>query len=485
MRRGRRLAVAAVALAVAGCRAVGPEYERPEVETDPAWGSAAERPFNAADPQDLETWWVGFDDPVLNGLVERAFDENLDLASAVQRVRQAAALRRVNAGERFPDLDGLGAYSREREGSNGFGALTEPEEFDLFTLGLEFGWELDVWGRVSRLVESADADLAATVEDLHDVRVLIASDVVNEYVNLRTAQSRLGVARRNIEIQQRSLDLTVRRFEAGAAPRLDVAQARTNLANTEAELPTLEADVRDSLLRLAVLLGRNPTALLEELSPVRDLPVPPTDIAVGVPADALRRRPDVRSAERSLAAEVARIGVELGDLYPRFSLNGSLDFNATDAGDWFDSDSLGWGFGPSFSWNLFDGGRERGQVRAQEAVADLALLTYRSTVLNALEDVESAMYRHARQLERTDALRRATEAARQSAELSRQLYLEGRSDFQNVLDSERELFSAEDGLIVSRAEVATSFITLQRSLGGGWSGQPQAMATEAGGVGTP
>ncbi|MEM1108856.1 MAG: efflux transporter outer membrane subunit [Planctomycetota bacterium] len=455
--------------AFSGCQAIGPDYAPPSVDTDKAWAASEESLFNAASPESIETWWDTLNDPILNDLIERAFAANLDLATAVQNVRQAAAIRGVNAGERFPDFDATGSYSREQQGQNGFPALDDPAEFDFFALGLEFGWELDVWGRVSRLVESADADLAAAVEDLYDVQVLLATEVASEYVGLRTAQARLDVAMQNIEIQLKSLELTQTRFDAGAAPQLDVAQAETNLANTEAELPSLKADVRDALLRLAVLLGENPTSLIEELASSSSIPEPPAEIAIGIPADVLRRRPDIRSAERTLAAEVARIGVELGDLYPRFSLGGSFEFNSTDADSWFNADSFNFGFGPSFSWNIFDGGRERGDVRAQEAAADIALLSYRSAVLNAIEDVESATYQHARQLERTDAFDRASAAAQQSADLSRQLYLEGRSDFQNVLDSERELFTAQDNLIVSRSEVTTTYITIQRSLGGGWS----------------
>ncbi|MEM9083171.1 MAG: TolC family protein, partial [Planctomycetota bacterium] len=294
-------------------------------------------------------------------------------------------------------------------------------------------------------------------------------DVASEYVALRTAQERVRVARRNIAIQRQSLQLTTIRFENGASPQLDVAQAETNLANTEAELPLLIADERDAALRLAVLLGENPTNLLDELRVAATIPLPPERISVGIPADTLRRRPDVRSAERTLAAEVARIGVELGDLYPVFTLGGSLEFGSTNFGSLFDADSIGFGVGPGFSWNLFDGGRERGEVRAQEAIADIALLNYRSTVLEALEEVEGSLFRHARQTEQAEAFARASIAAGQSAELSRQLYLEGRSDFQNVLDSERELFIAEDNLILSRSDVALTYITLQRSLGGGWS----------------
>ncbi len=473
MKRGAWVFALVSMAGIAGCRAIGPDYERPDIETDAQWAASSDEAFNSADPEQIQAWWKELNDPVLDDLVGRAFISNLDVASAVQRVRQSAALRGVAAGERFPDLDGSGSYSAERQGQNGFPGLAEPAEFDSFALGLEFGWELDVWGRVRRSIEAADADLAATVEDLHDVRLLLAVEVVSEYVGLRTAQKRLEVANRNIEIQSRSLEITTTRFENGAAPRLDVAQAQTNLANTEAEFPSLEADLRERILRLSVLLGENPTALLDELHAPGEIPDPPEAIAVGIPADVLRRRPDVRSAERRLAAEVARIGVELGDLYPRFSLSGSLQLNSTNASSLFSSDSLGYGIGPAFTWSLFDGGRQRGEVRAQRAAADIAALTYRSTVLEALEDVEGAMFRHARQIERTEAFERASESAAQSAELSRQLYLEGRSDFQNVLDSERELFAAQDSLILSLADVTNTYVTLQRSLGAGWAPEPE------------
>ncbi|MEM9109648.1 MAG: efflux transporter outer membrane subunit [Planctomycetota bacterium] len=458
-----------VVFPMTGCIQVGPDYQRPEMDSHATWAASKKASFNQALPEDIETWWQELQDPMLNSLVDRAFNANLDLAIAVQRVRQAAANRGIAAGERFPDLDGSGSYSRERQGANNFPALTDPQEFNSYALGFDLAWELDVWGRVSRLIESADADLEASIEGLHDVRLILAAEVATEYVQLRTAQARLEVAERNIEIQKRSFEITKARFDAGAAPQLDVSQAETNLANTEAEVPSLKSDVRNSLLRLAVLLGENPTALIEELSTPVAVPTSPEEIGVGIPADILRRRPDIRLAERTLAAEVARIGVEVAEFYPRFTLGGTFQYSATNSGVLFDSDSSGFGFGPSFSWNLFDGGRVRNAVRAQEAIADQALLEYRSTVLTAFEEVESAMYTHARELERAEALSRASNAAQQSADLSRQLYLEGRSDFQSVLDSERELFSAEDNLILSRSQAVTTYITLQRSLGGGWS----------------
>ncbi|MEM7808437.1 MAG: efflux transporter outer membrane subunit [Planctomycetota bacterium] len=471
-RHAATLIAATLSVTLAGCR-VGPNYVRPEFETDAAWAGSGEALFNQATPETIETWWLELGDPVLTGLIEEAFESNLDLATAFQNVRRFAALRGRAVAELFPDIDGTGSYSWERAGANGFPQTPNAESFETASIGGVFGWELDVWGRIGRLVESADADLAASVEDLRDVRVLIAAQVATDYVRLRTAQARREIAERNIEIQSQSLELTQVRANEGAAPRLDVAQAETNLATTQAELPSIDAEIRDSLLSLAVLLGKNPTALLDELAEPTPIPMPPTEISVGIPVDVIRRRPDVRSAERVLAAETARIGVETADLLPRFVLSGSFQYSAADGRTLFESNSYGFGFGPSFNWNLFNAGGERADIRAQEAAAEIAFIGYRASVLDAIQEVESSLYRHARQVEQTEALARASTAAAESAELSKELYLEGRTDFQNVLDSERQLFAAEDGLIQSQSDVTTTYIVLQRSLGGGWSPSPR------------
>ncbi|MEO0650422.1 MAG: TolC family protein, partial [Planctomycetota bacterium] len=264
-----------------------------------------------------------------------------------------------------------------------------------------------------------------------------------------------------------SLDITRTRYENGAAPLLDVAQAERNLANTEAELPSFMADERDADLRLAVLTGETPSAWVDSQASAA-IPVPPDRVHIGVPTNAVRQRPDVRGAERRLAGEVARLGVEIGDLYPRFVLGGSLGYEATSSGDLLERASGIFGLGPTFTWNLFDGGRERGEVREQRFAIEEALLEYRQAVLLALEEAESALFGLARARERQAVLTRAVDASRRSAELSRVLYLEGRSDFQNVLDAERSLFEAQDALIAGVSEVTQSHVALQRALGGGW-----------------
>ncbi|MEM6672003.1 MAG: efflux transporter outer membrane subunit [Planctomycetota bacterium] len=458
---------------VSGCAIVGEDYVAPVVETDASWAASAEPTVEDTQPVEIGRWWLAFEDDDLDALVHDSLRGNLDLAAAVERVRQSAAIRARSAGQRFPDVDATGSYSRTRTSGTTFPPFPS-QTFDLYSLGLDFDWEIDVWGRVTRSIEAADADYQASVEDLRDVEAVLVASVASAYVDLRTGQERLDVALQNIEIQRRSLDLTETRFRAGAAPALDVAQARTNLANTESELPTIQADVRDATLRLGVLVGRSPAELIDAFDAGVEIPTAPILVGAGVPADVLRRRPDVRAAERRLAAEVARIGVESGDLFPRFTLIGSLGYESTESGQVFDAGSQTFGFGPAFSWNLFDGGRERSDIEAQRAAADAALLDYRQSVLLAFEEAEQSLYRLARERERVDALKRAADAARDSADLSRQLYLEGRSDFQNVLDAERSLFAAQESLILGRSAVAQTYVSLHRALGGGWEPPPES-----------
>lgn len=453
---------------LAGCTTLGPDYSAPELTFEAEWLESGGEGVLPGTPKDLGRWWEALGDPALDGLVELALGGSLELESAFLRARQFAAIRGQVVGQRYPDVDGTGSWTRSRLGANSVPVLSDAETFDLASVGLESAWEVDLWGRITRLIEAADADLGSVVEELRDVRALLVASVASSYVELRSSQERLAVARNNIEIQRRSLELTTLRNEAGAAPALDVAQAELNLANTEATLPSLESDARQARLSLAVLVGRDPSAIAVDEYGVGGLPEIPSAIAVGVPAELLRQRPDLRAAERSLASEVARVGVEIADLYPRFQLGGSIGLESTSSGSLFDSDSGIFGFGPSFQWNLFDGGRERGEVAAQRIVAEAAYVDYRQAVLTAIEEVEGALVALDRERVRLRALERAADAARRGATLSRELYLKGKSDFQNVLDAERSLFDAEDAVIASRASLALSFISLQRALGGGW-----------------
>lgn len=464
-----KLRLFSLSILCASCSAVGPDYEVPEMPVPVEFvGSDAEELYTGLPEVHPARWWESLGDPRLVALVDRGLEANLDLRVAYERVREAHARRAQSTGEQLPALSGSGGYTRVRAGENSFPPLADAMTFDQYSLGLGASWELDVWGRIGRLVEAADANLQARVEDARHVRVLVAAEIARQYVDVRTFQGRLEVTRGNIASQEHSLEIATERFQEGLSPALDVAQAQTNLASTEAEVPSLELGLRAAMFRLAVLLGENPGELIAELESTAPIPEPPSTVGVGLPADLLRQRPDVRAAERDLAAQVARIGVATADYYPSFQLSGSIGLESLDSGDLFSSGSGVLGLGPSFGWNIFSGGRVSANVHAQRALADAAALSYHSAVLLALEEVEFFLVAHTRQRERRAALERAATAARKTVELARELYAAGQTDFQNVLDAERSLFSVEDRLLTSHGEVALSFVSLQRALGGGW-----------------
>jgi NodT family efflux transporter outer membrane factor (OMF) lipoprotein len=459
----RTVATAASALVLA-C-AVGPDYQTPSRDVTAAWREEAGAVLVAQEP-DLAAWWRTFDDPVLDELVERAARQGLDLREAFARVREARALRGVSAADYYPTVDGVASYERRDQSQNtAFGNFAFDE--DVYTVGFDAAWEIDLWGRVRRSVEAADADLAATIEDAHDVAVTVAAETALSYVDYRAFQTRLAIARNNVALQEETLQVVNSRFDAGLVDERDVAQARTNVESTRSRVPALEVGLRAAENRLSVLLGLAPGALAELLAETQPIPVPPVAIAVGVPADLLRRRADVRRAERVLAAETARIGVAEGDLYPRLALVGNLGLTSNDSGTLFESDSQFFGFGPSLRWNLFDGGRLRGRVKAQDARAEQALVRWERAVLVALEETENSMTSFVREQSRRESLIAAAEQARRAVELARTQYDEGPTDFQIVLISERALADLEDELALSEAAITGSAVRLYKALGGG------------------
>ncbi|MEN8151515.1 MAG: efflux transporter outer membrane subunit, partial [Planctomycetota bacterium] len=346
-----------------------------------------------------------------------------------------------------------------------------------FSAGFDASWELDVWGRVSRAVESADAAIEASIEDWRDLQVILYAEVALSYLEARALQERIRYAEANVEIQKGSLKLTNDRFEAEISPELDVRQAELNLASTEASIPALRGYLSATINRISVLLGENPGPLREEFEDAAGIPAPPEQVFVGIPANLLRQRPDVRSAERKLAAQTARIGVATADLYPTFRIDGFLTQQTvgTTAG-FFSTDNTAWSIIPGIRWNLFDGGRVRAVIDVEDERTKQALLFYEQTVLVALEEVENALTAYLREKERLAALTRAVRAAERSVELSRTLYTTGISDFQNVLDMERELARQQDSLAASEGIVAQSLVQLYKALGGGWD--PRASVPE-------
>jgi len=442
----------------------------PEVAAPDAWHSELTNGLTSGDA-DLTRWWTLFGDATLNDLIERAAGNNLDLEISYQRVIEAQALRGIAAANRWPDIDGFGS-ALIQETSDRINPLPGNQgSSDRYSLGANSIWELDVWGRVRRLIEAADADLAATVEGYRDVLVVLLAQVAIEYVELRTLQERVRIAEVNANLQAGTLQLTQDRRNAGLVSELDVRQAELNLARTKSNIPVLRLLLEQAKNRIAVLVGDNPGTLDEQLSAAAPIPTIPEGVTVVGPLDALRRRPDVRQAERALASQTARIGVAEAELYPQFTLFGSFSFDGLNGnlGDTFNSNAVSWALGPQFRWNLFDGGRVRGNIEAEKARTGQALDIYRQTVLLALEEVENSIIAYSEQSKRRDLLDQSVAAAQRSVELVDTLYRDGLADFQNVLDMQRSLSQEQDALVATQGIVVQELVSLYKTLGGGWN----------------
>jgi NodT family efflux transporter outer membrane factor (OMF) lipoprotein len=477
--RGTRLPWLCLVLALGACK-VGPDYVQPEIDLNDDWHAAVEAEMSQ-DAPDIERWWESLEDSTLTELIRRAELANLDLRIAVARVAEARALRGIAQGDLYPNLVLDGAYSYTRISENsplgqiivGSGGEVEPVEG--WESGASSFWEIDLFGRIRRRSEAATAQFEATVEDYRDVLVSLYAEVALNYVDVRSLQARLGFARQNAEGQRESLELTRDRFEAGLTSALDVAQAEQNLAQTESTIPTLESGLNSALNRLAVLLGSQPGALHERLMTDGGVvPDVPPDVLSGVPADILRRRPDVRRAERQLAAQTALIGVATADLYPTFSISGFVEAVAGTFSGMFEGGSVGWGVVPGFRWDLFQGGKIRNNIRAEEARTDQALYAYQLTILVALQEVENALVAYDRELLRRERLQDAVDASQRAVDLVRTQYISGLTNFQNLLDTQRSLFQQQDLLATSEGQVVQNLIVLNRALGGGWSFEPEA-----------
>ncbi|UCG15001.1 MAG: efflux transporter outer membrane subunit [Deltaproteobacteria bacterium] len=456
-----------LALLLAGCVTVGPDYLPPEISPPDKWNADLKDGLSSesADPQTLASWWTTLDDPTLTNLIERAIEGNLDLKEARARVREARARRGITETDRFPTIDATGSarYSRSSE-DTGSG---ETREF--YAVGFDASWELDLFGGVRRSIESAQADLEASEEDLGDVLVSLLAEVAVNYVEARTLQTRLAVAEANLKAQADTYELTVFRSEAGLTTALDVEQAKYNLEDTRSKIPTLRSSLEEAKNRLAVLLGTRPGAVHSEMSEPKSIPVTPLEIAVGVPADVLRRRPDVRRAERELAAQTAQIGVATAELYPKLALFGSIGLEALSIGNLSSAGSRTYGIGPSFSWNIFDAGAIRKNIEVQNALQEQTLIQYEATILTALEDVQNALVAYAEEQLRRQSLMIATKAAQLAVDLAVYQYSSGVIDFRDVLDAQRSLLSFQDQLAGSDGTVTSNLIRLYKALGGGWT----------------
>jgi outer membrane protein, multidrug efflux system len=464
-----------LALLAGGC-AVGPDYAAPSVTPAPAaWSSAsgdaaegeAKRSRVVSKPAHLARWWTSFNDPALNSLIERAIERNLDLKIASARVLEARALRGVADAGLYPTVDAGASYTRSR-GSGTSGNTFISGERSLYSAGLDASWEIDIFGGVRREIEAADADLAAAEEARNDALVTLLAEVSRNYAEARGLQRRLDVANQSVRVQDESVQVAEARLKAGISGELEVAQARALLETRRALIPVITTSYRHAIHRLGVLLGQAPMSLESELASATPIPPPPGEVPVGLPSDLLRRRPDVRQAERTLAASNARIGIAESDLYPKFSLTGSFGFDSSRAGDLFDMDSRSWYVGPAVRWRVFDGDRIRRQIGAADARSQASLHAYDKAVLSALEEVENRIVAFSQEQSRRESLEKAAAANQRAVDLSNDLYKAGIRDFLNVLDSQRALYDSQDALVQSQLAVTTNLIALYKALGGGW-----------------
>lgn len=482
----RKAGVAAVvaALLLSGC-AVGPDYRAPHADVPAQWSGGKSAPetngAQAAERPDLRQWWVHLNDPLLDTLIKEAVSGNLDVATAAARVREARAVVRQAGGALYPSLNGTAAFTRSGVGSHAVtttssstggstSVLGVGSPANLFQAGFDASWEIDIFGGNRRSLEAAQGGLDAAQWDLRSTLLTLVGDVATHYVEARGYQARLALARATADSQQETARLTRIRFVAGSNSGLDAANAAGEAQSTLATIPALEAAYAQSVHSLAVLLGRAPGALLASMERAQDVPVPPLPVMLGVPADVLLARPDVRAAERRYAQSTARVGQAEAARYPRVTLTGTLSTSGTQFGDLARHSSIGWSIGPAVTIPLFDAGRLKAAVEIADAQRDQSFIAYRAAVLTALQDVENASVSLSRETERVQNLKRSADAYGDAAAMAQSLYRSGSTGFLEVLTAERSLYAAQDTLIQSRVLIATDFIALNKALGGGWDG---------------
>lgn len=454
------------ALLCTGCGAVGRDYVRPAPPSSTAWAAAPEGTAAAPSTAELATWWKVFRDPLLDTLIEKALAANPDLRVAEARVREVRAQAESTGAALLPRVGAGSTVLRARE--NAPPAPPDGVVIPIYRAGFDSSWELDLFGGVRRGVEAAQAEAQATEESRNGVLVTLLGDVARHYVELRGFQQQLARAGETVAAQRDSCTLTAERLAAGLTSELDLARVTGQLALFEAQVPPLEGAVQRTLFRLATLVGEEPGALAPLLSAQAPVPAPPPEVNIGLPAELLLRRPDVRRAERELAAATARVGVAEADLYPRFSLFGSFGLQSFRFGDLADWSSRVWSLGPSVRWSLFEGGKVRANIRAQNARQEQALARYDKALLTALEDVDGALVSFGKEEERRRSLAAAVAANTQVLETANALSRAGLADSLPVLDAQRALASSQAQLAQSQTAVTSHLVALYKALGGGW-----------------
>jgi outer membrane protein, multidrug efflux system len=454
-------------LAITGCK-VGPAYKQPEIKVPEKFNSDIMNTQSGVSG-DLSKWWTNLNDPVLNSIIDEVFQGNLDIKAAADRIQQAQAIRGIISGTDKPQVTVQGSAMRQSYSLNSlFGPfLTNQIEND-FIGAFGARWELDLFGKNARSIEAADAGIEAALENKNAVMVLMSAQVAKEYIRLRQLQKQISVTKSNIQIQQDTIEIVQQRFDAGLVNELILQQAKAQLEATKSVLPSLDTAMHQSLHRIGILAGKEPRALENQLITDGNIPATKPIIPIGLPSDLLTRRPDVRRAERNLAAATANIGIATADLFPRFSLTGALGLESTQFSRFTESDSQYWILGSGLSWPLFNFGTIRSNIKLQNAKQQEAMDVYIKSTLIALEDVENALIAYGNEQQRLDFLTAGKTASRRSLDLAKDRYQQGLVDFLNVLEAQRQLFQAEDALTVSQGRLASNLVTLYESLGGGW-----------------
>jgi outer membrane protein, multidrug efflux system len=451
-------------LAICGCM-VGPDFHKPQPQMP-------EKYYNPADANaylDLTKWWGSFGDPNLTSLVDRAIVANLDLKQAQTRVREARASLGITESGLWPSVNASGSGSRSRTHVN-----DNAVKGNSFRAGLDAAWELDVFGGTRRSVESAQAQVTSAQEELHATLVTLTSEVALNYINLRAQQEQLQVTRDNLVSQEKSAEITRKRYGAGFVSALDTANADILVVTTRSGIPQIETQIAQTIYALSVLLGQEPAALEKELSPAGTIPVAPPDVPAGLPSELLRRRPDIRLAEAQLHAATANIGVAVAEYFPTFSLTGSAGYQSDRFRTLVRQRNSSWSYGAGVNWELFSAGRISSNVELQKQIKEETLLSYQKTILTALQDVENALIAYQKEKERRQDLVAAVTYSRKSLDLSTQLYTEGETDYLNVLVAQRALLNADNSLVSNTQNLAADVVQLYKALGGGWDEQAPA-----------
>jgi multidrug efflux system outer membrane protein len=466
IKRGARILPIAVAAVLAAC-AVGPNYSQPQVSAPDHF---VETNASLFDHDEVEReYWSKFNDPTLTQLIADARASNHDLRIASARLRQARALRGDSRFDLGPTIGVDASRTQSRLSDRQAPADSQiPRDQDYYDAQFDAAWELDLFGRTRRGIEARNAEVGAALAELQNAQVSVTAEVARNYFELRGFQHQLEVARRNADNQRETLQITSARVDAGRGTELDTSRARAQLSSTLATIPDLEASVTRAILRLGVLTGRSPETLIAQLSQPQPLAPLPVTQSIGTPEALLRRRPDVRIAERQLAVATARIGIAVADLFPRISFVGRWGFDATDRSDLGDAGSETYAFGPSISWGIFDLGHLHQRIRQREAATDAALARYEQSVLQALEDTDASLTNYAKALVKEEHVRDSAQASAQAARLARARYDSGVADFLTVLDAERTALESEDRLARSQTQTATALLAVYKALGGGY-----------------